>query len=229
MREPKPPRRHHTVPKLLLKRFVNERKMVPTWLVRERRLAQLNPADASVRGDFNAKENGSFELEMFYANEIEGPFASVLDRLLAAPPGVIFGAEKKLVCSFFIAQFLRVQAARDAFNRRAREFMRENAPRQSEELQKIAGKYGTNFGPSERRAFEADLIARAEKQDNHIDLVRGMIPKHASKLETRVWITVDVPFGRELVLSDAPAKSVKTDLETGQTQVMDTAGLARPM
>lgn len=88
------PRRHHTVPRFLLKAFVNERGNLWTWLVPQGRLVQLSPDDASVRSHFNTKEDGSVAMEEFLANEIESPFAQLLAHRLLSLSGAILGVKE---------------------------------------------------------------------------------------------------------------------------------------
>ena len=219
----KPPWRHHTVPKVLLKAFLNEERRVWTRLVESGRIVQLSLNDASVRGGFHTREDGSSGLEHFLATEVEGPFGKLLAEGVLGVHGPVAPPRKRTVSMFFLSQFLRVSGARAAYRTRAKAFIDRNIGSHHARLKKLAKHFGAHY---EQRETEATLRAQIESADLHIDLTEEMILKHTAELERRTWHVMHIPPGRELVLSDAPAKAMRIG-EGGSIDVMDFQGVAR--
>jgi hypothetical protein len=224
----KGPWRNHTVPKVLLKFFLNDRGRIWTKLVEQDRIVQLALNDASVRGGFHTKEDGSAELERFLDKEVEAPFGRVLDRDQLSIPGPITNPSvKRVVAIFFLSQFLRVVGARAAYRTRGDAFVTQNIEAYQARMEEAARRFGVRYGSTERRADEERLRSRIASADMHIDFTKEMILRHAQELEFKRWTVLQIPFGQELVLSDAPAKAVQP-LSDGSIRVLDHQGIARP-
>jgi hypothetical protein len=223
----RPPRRHHTVPKVLLKSFANEKGRIWTRLIDQDRVVQLSLDDASVRTGFNTKEDGSWDLERFFANEVESPFGRLVDEGYLSVPGVISKLSvKRTVCRFFLSQFLRVSGAREAYQERANDFIDENLPQHHAQLKKAAKRFGQRYGRPQQRETEERMRELATSADTHIEFTQAMIQKHLQELERLQWRLIQIPFGGELILSDAPAKAMRIE-PNGSLTVLDFQGVAR--
>ena len=223
------PWRHHTVPELLLKAFVNRKGHVWTRLVKDGRVVSLSIHDASVRSGFYAREDGTVALETFYANEIESPFGLTVSQGALALPGTISNRKaKKTISLFFLSQFLRVNSSREAYQRRTKAYLADKLPQYHARVGTAAAEiYGEPYGPTEQAEAEQNLIAQALRRDRHIDFTKEMIEKHAPELEMREWLILHVPVGRdELILSDAPAKVLQIGRDGG-IRPLDHEGVAR--
>lgn len=214
------PRRHHTVPQLLLKAFLNANNKILTEIVDTGRFVELPIASASVRNGFHTSSDGSFQLEDFLANEVEGPAAPIIADLRSRPRWLPPGKEKKLIVRFFLAQFLRSIAARRASTQRAEAFLRENLPRHIETVRAVAEHFGEPF---DQNAVTEELRAPMDSGDFFRSAVQEFTVKHTPTLLRRHWTCVRADPQTEFVLSDVPAKVVNVDTFA----VQDTQGVAR--
>ncbi|MBL8646292.1 MAG: DUF4238 domain-containing protein [Sphingosinicella sp.] len=225
------PKRHHWWPVCHSSLWVDAEGCVTT-MTATGAVLRTRPLNTAVIGHYNSVRlpdgNRDASLEIFFADQVEGPVAPILARL-----GVETRRDYQLESGFdkqalrrdwkgikqdgFVPDERAFSAAFSATDRRLLAYyvasLMVRVPSYKDELNssRMLGMVAAVLGiPADSARFETDSL--------HVEIVRRHLEDYAQSLETCAFILIDAPEGDEFLIGDTPV--IPAALGFGEAEVM---------
>lgn len=203
------PRRHHYVPKFLIKGFATERKRgkFQTQVFDKRTDGRFTASieDVMVEGDFNALDVDGDRVSLEgYIGRFEAAAAPLVERIVReGSVATLSEAERLEIARFVALQFIRGTGHRAQFDDAARAI--------ATEIERRGMPIGTSLDMNSDQVKAHSLLA-----------IMQSLPEYASYMSVKDMLLFRAPTGTEFLLGDNPV-TLKNEEQTG---FWGTLGLA---
>jgi uncharacterized protein DUF4238 len=222
------PRRHHYVPRMLLKGFADDDEKV--WVRREGtgRWHLQHIDRVAFERDFYADEQGSIATETWFRTGVETPaVAALATARLAHFTSLEAGRFPGVLQLFAAAQLARTRGFREHWRGFKSEQLTDFANGEFEKASVVArGVKLTADEETELREALNDAVATMLSRDGDLDTMKHAIDVATRALIAKPCIRMVAPIGTEFECSDEPAKVIRIEND-GTVNVLAFQGVGR--
>ncbi|MDM5199269.1 DUF4238 domain-containing protein [Fictibacillus enclensis] len=210
-KKPKPVKQH-TVPKVYLNRFTNEKGLFHVYDIDKRVYRLQPPKTTSVEKDFYTVSNidgeKNYFIEELMSQYVEKDFGEIIDKFLKT--NKLNLSEKEYLALFIAFQHLRTPQYRDQFI----DFL-DRAYKQTTEL--ALRVYKANYGKTDINTvatedeldrmielFEKEQVKFNFHNDKYLKFMMEFVEKEANILLQQNWVFLKAPKSSEFITCDHP-------------------------